>query len=237
MRVSSSAGSGKTCVIINVLQGNFRYALPLVFPLLFLFPLLLLLLSRARFFAWKAFGKVIIIVVAARWRVYGIYAHHGNSKGNPRRQAPTLQVGVGRAVAGRELHIVIDFNAFHCWCHVPSFISSMYNTGMPRPHLPSRAHASDTTSKNSLSVRVCVCAAGAGQKRRASDCTLLRFQTHTLLMPATCGMHLLHGLDGARGPDGRGGGVGYVRWTQMIAALCGASAKCHSHNIAYIWAQ
>lgn len=160
----------------------------------------------------KPLAKLLLLLLLLD-DVYMVYAHHGNSKGNPRRQAPTLQVGVGRAVAGRELHIVIDFNAFHCWCHVPSFISSMYNTGMPRPHLPSRAHASDTTSKNSLSVRVCVCGcvcaagAGAGQKRRASDCTLLRFQTHTLPMPATCGMHLLHGLDGARGPEGSGVGL------------------------------
>lgn len=84
---------------------------------------------------------------------------------------------------------------------------------------------------------VCVragCVAGQNEKRRASDCTLLRFQTHTLPMPhATSGMHLLHGI----GTGGIGGARGALlasavgRWTQMIAALCGVCAKCHSHSI------
>lgn len=46
----------------------------------------------------------------------------------------------------RQLRIVIDFNAFHCWCHVPSFISSMYNIGRPHPH-----------EATLLYVCVCVC--------------------------------------------------------------------------------
>lgn len=109
------------------------------------------------FCAWKAFGKVIIVVAAARWRVY---AHHGNieSKGNPRRQAPLSNFGLG---GGRELHIVIDFNAFHCWCHVPSFISSMYSTGMPRLILRPVLMLV-TPPQRTLSVCACVCVCEAG---------------------------------------------------------------------------
>lgn len=68
---------------------TFETPFPSAFP-----PCLSLPRSVRGFSLEKAFGKVII-VVAARWRVY---AHHGNieRKGNPRRQAPLSNFGQGK---------------------------------------------------------------------------------------------------------------------------------------------
>lgn len=80
------------------------------------------------------------------------------------------------------IHIVIDFNAFHCWCHVPGFISSMYNDAIASISIsPSLIFSS--SSFLSFWQRATLCQergyeGGGGSPERRSDCTLLRFQTH-----------------------------------------------------------
>lgn len=78
-----------------MLQGNFWYTLFPLFPLVIPFPF------RVRGFSLeKPLAKLLLLLLLDD--VYMVYAHHGNSKGNPRRQAPLTQLGESWDGKGRE---------------------------------------------------------------------------------------------------------------------------------------
>lgn len=79
-----------------------------------------------------------------------------------------------RMYATKELHIVIDFNAFHCWCHVSGFIS-WYVQRLPDRKTPtSRHHVTPPPPPPPHYFEMI----GGVATNGGNNCMLLRFQVH-----------------------------------------------------------
>jgi len=140
------------------------------------------------------------------------------------------------------IHIVIDFNAFHCWCHVPGFISSMYNDAIASISISPRRRPWSSfvlpvlLTKSNIVPRVWGFRMEEVEVEARNAVAIARFYafrhiTHTTGWP----MHLLKGgVGGSGGFWVVGAWRSTVGWcagvsTMMIAVLCGTPLLSQSH--------